>query len=250
MYADNAQWFSRISDSRKCLRYYQEKHLLKTPVEPEKSSDLEFGSAMHLALENMLRGEGAQEIFTMYWDSVKDAGLDYGRFNWLELQGMAEVLLARFERLHSKHFEPFKLEERIYSELGGHPFEGTPDFVGKYKGIPSVVDFKTAGYRYAKEKIIVDEQMAGYAALSAKAWNYPVEQAVYVVLIKDRKSPSIQVLTTQLTSDILNSTITNITDTCEDLKTRMVFPKNPLNCVQGERVCKFFSRCYGSKGSE
>lgn len=246
-YQKGAFWHSKISDARKCLRYYKLKHIDGLKVEEEKSADLEFGSAMHLGLNGILTGDGGADLFTIYWDSVKDTGLAYGRCDWAQLKEIGEVLLARFERLHAKHFEMFKAEERIFAKIGDFAFEGTPDFLGKYKGVPSVVDFKTAGYRYDKLKIISDEQMRFYAYLAKKHYDYHPQQLVYAVFIKDPKAPSIQVVTSELTDSILCTTIENVTDTCEDLVERRKFPMNTSNCIMGTRVCPYFQSCFGVK---
>jgi hypothetical protein len=241
-YAPGAFWFSKLSDARQCLRLYKYKHIDGLAGD-EANGDLAFGSAMHLGINDVLKGGDGLRIFAIYWESVK--GLQFGRFSHEELKSMGEVFLVRFKRLHAKHYEPFQMEERVYGKMGPHEFEGTPDFLGKYKGRKAVVDFKTAGYKYDKRKILCDEQMPGYAALAEKELGFKPEIAVYCVFVKDRTAPSIQVLEIELTEQRQYDILSNIIETCEDLEGRKVFPMNTSNCIRGSIVCPFFEKCHG-----
>jgi hypothetical protein len=249
-YRDNAFWFSKLSDARKCPRLYKLKHIDKVTVEAPISADLEFGSAMHVGLHSSLDGGDALTAFNLYWDTLKDTEMARSRLDWDKLRETAEVLLTRFERLHRKHFEPFKMEERIFGKFGPHEIEGTPDYLGLYKGVPSVLDFKTAAYRYDKAKIICDEQMPGYAALAKQAHGYEVEQAVYMVFIKSATDPSIQVITAPLTDSRIQCTIDNVIETCDDLVGRKTFPMNTGSCIIGQTRCPFFSQCHGKESND
>jgi hypothetical protein len=249
-YKPSSFWYSKINDFRRCPQYYKRRHIDGDKVD-EKSGDLEFGTAMHLGLNEILSGGDGAGLFNVYWDSVKGQGLEFGRNDWAALKEIAEVLLARFERLHAKHLKPFQMEERIFGKISGHDFEGTPDFLGSYKDVPSVVDFKTAGYRYDKFKIRCDDQMAAYAHLAKEVHGFEAKQKVYIVLIKDPKAPSIQVVQEDLTSSIISDTITNVADTCETIKNTQRFYKNPAGCVIGGRVCPYFQSCFpGSETNE
>ncbi len=246
-YQPGAFWFSKISDSRKCMRYYKLKHLdgIKVPQLP--AADLEFGTAMHLAINECLENKDGYAAFMAYWGPLEHTPMQPSRYSWGELAKMADVFVGRFERLHKKHFEPFKMEERIHAELGGHAFEGTPDFLGGYKGIPSIVDFKTAAYRYDKNKLICDEQMPGYAALAEKALGYKVEQRAYIVFIKSATDPSIQTLISPLTYTQTKYSIDNVLETCDDLVERKRFPRNTSACLNGTNKCPYWSVCFNKE---
>lgn len=246
-YADNAFWYSRISDAQTCLRKYKLKHLDKVVIDEPGSADLSFGTAVHLGLNESLLGGNGLGLFEVFWGSVKNEAMDYGRCDWEALNHLGGVFISRFDRLHKKHFEPFQMEERLYTELEGIPFEGTPDFLGKYKGVPAVVDFKTAGYRYNPRKIICDEQMALYALMAEKATGFKPEKLVYIVFIKDPKNPSIQTLEFDLTDTKLFSTLENVTQVSKDLQTRKDFPQNTASCLRGSIVCSYFETCHGRK---
>lgn len=243
-YQDGNYWYSKLSDSRQCLHKYERKHILKEKEPGELSSDLEFGTAMHLSINDILLGGDGLAIFSLYWESLQGKELAYGRLDWKQLRSCGEVLLSRFKRLHAKHFKPYQMEERLFATLGPHKFEGTPDFLGSYKDVPSVVDFKTAGYRYDKKKLLCDEQMPLYALLAEKH-GYQAKQIVYVVLIKHPDAPSIQVIKRDLTSTVLSSTLQNVVATCDDLEGRKSFPRNTSSCIRGTIVCPFFEKCWG-----
>jgi hypothetical protein len=249
-YQEGAWWYSKVSDARKCSKFYDLKYLQKVPIVEDPSADLEFGSAMHLALNEILRGGDGIELFNMQWEISKLGNLQFSRLNWEELKNIGETLLARFSRLHAKHFVPFQMEERIYSDIRGLKFEGTPDFVGGYKDKKSIVDFKTAAYRYDKRKILCDDQMPMYAILAEKELNYKAEQLVYVVFIKDRTNPSIQVITRSLTNDILEYTLDNVILTCLEAQERKAFPMNTRSCLMGQYECPYFSKCFGGSVDE
>ena len=244
-YQDTAYWFSKISNARDCLRKYQLKHIDKVVIEGPKQGDLEFGTAIHAALNDILEGGDGVGLFGIYWDSMLHEKVEYGRYKWAELNDMGPPLLERFIRIHQKKFKPYKMEERMFVKLGDTDYEGTPDFLGDFEGIPSVVDFKTAGYRYDSRKILCDEQMPGYALMAKEAYGYEAKQLVYVVLIKSSTKPDIQIIKTPLTNDISRAIMINIDETTSDLKDRKSFPRNPSSCIRGSIVCPYLATCFG-----
>lgn len=234
--------FSRISDYLSCPQLYKLKHLDKAL--PESSGlDLACGTALHMGVNEILQGEDGSTAL-IYWDSIKNDDLQKFSYSWEELKQCLEVWLSKFERLHSKHFEPILMEERLTSTIGGVEYQGTPDFYGKYKGVLAIGDWKTTTTRYIPEKIVADEQMVGYAKLLADNGHPMPEQSFYCVFVKDRKTPSIQnVLTRQLTGTNINSTITNIEAQVGEIK-RGCFMKNTRNCVKGAFKCAAFDICH------
>lgn len=247
-YAEGAFWHSKLADAQFCLRKYALKYIQKVEIPEVLSADMEFGQAMHMGLEDILKGGDGQLIFTMYWESRRNGGLEYGRLDHDTLKNIGEVLLARFKRLHAKHYEPLHLEQRIYTNLEEHAFEGTPDFLGKYKGRNAVVDFKTSGYKYDKRRVISDSQMPTYAGLAKKELGFEAEIVVYVVFVKDPKAPSIQVIERELTNESTYDILNNVTEICDDLTSRKTFPMNTGSCIRGTLVCPYFEVCHGKKG--
>lgn len=241
-YQDGSFWNSKLADFRTCPRLYKLKHIDKVPQPVLPSGDLEFGTAMHLSLNTMLSGGAGLSIFSTYWESIKDKPIQYGRFDWAQHKDIAERLLTRFEKLHKKHFEPVSMEERISMRVGEHRIEGTPDFVGKYRGVPSIVDFKTSGSKYDKRKIYCDEQMPLYAELAKRVHGFEAKQLVYVVFIKGEVS--IQTLTRELTGTERTSIVQNVVETCDDLAARKAWPRNPDGCLK-YGGCPYFKHCYG-----
>lgn len=245
-YRDGGFWFSKLSTGAECLRKYKLQHIDKIQA-GEKGIDAECGTAMHLALNDILEGGDGEAIFLTYWNAVKGQEMQKFSYDWEALKMCAEKWLAKFKRLHAKHFEPVKMEERLFSTIGGHSFEGTADFIGMYKGVPSIVDFKTSGSRYDKRKIIADEQMPGYAKLAQDCLGFEAKQVVYYVFVKDRNDPSIQVVTKELTQEVLSSTIMNMREVMDDLASRKTFPRNTRSCVRGPIICPYFEHCFGKK---
>lgn len=241
-YQDDSFWGSKITDYRKCGRLYELKHVQKLPEPGARSADIEFGSAFHLALNDVLEGGGGISQFNIYWDSIKDKGLAYNRLDWEKLKDIGERLIERFKDRHVKHFKPHKMEERVSAVIDGITLEGTPDFIGWYKGVPSVVDFKTSGSEYDKRRAISDEQMVLYAELAKRVYDFIPTQVVYVVFIKGEMR--IQTIISPLTEKVQSSTIHNIVETCEDIKSRKFFQRNPQNCIRGSLVCPFWDQCF------
>lgn len=245
MYKDGSYWFSALRTYLECPELYKATHIDKV-VPTEASLDMEFGSAMHLGLEKLLKGEDGKLYFDTYWKSIEGQDLKRYRFDWKCLEYNGHVFLDRFARLHQKHFAPKFMEERIFTELKGKKLEGTPDMLGNYRGVPSVVDFKTASTKYEKEMIVCEEQLSFYAALAIKALEYRPEQKVYVVFNKSYKKPSISVLKKELTEYNINSTMDNMMAVIEQIEAKK-FYRNTHNCVKGSSVCPNFNRCFGDK---
>jgi hypothetical protein len=249
-YAEGAFWHSKLADAQFCLRKYDLKYIRKVQIPEVLSADLEFGQAMHMGLEDIMRGGDGDMVFNLYWETRRNAGLEYGRLDHDSLKNIGETLLARFKRLHFKHYEPAHIEQRIYTPLGKHAFEGTPDLLCKYKGRRAVVDFKTAAYRYDKRKIISDSQMVAYAGLAKQELGFEAEILVYVVFIKDPKAPSIQVIERVLTSEETYDILDNVIEICDDLAERKSFPMNTGSCIRGTLICPYFDVCHGKKGAQ
>jgi hypothetical protein len=242
--------YSAIDTAHSCLTRYKLQYVDKIPAHADgvDSIDLKFGTALHAGIAACLEGDDGEQTFKVFWDSLKGKPFVESRFNWQALGDMGPKFLARFSRLHAKHFSPVAIEQHMRGSIGTHAFEGTPDFVGSYKGTPSIVDFKTSGRAYPKEKILVNEQMPLYAALAAQNLDFKAEQLVYYVFIKQEMR--IQVVTAALTEKLLDSAIQNVIITADDLKSRKVFPKNPNSCVMGSWRCPYFEKCHGDANAK
>jgi hypothetical protein len=237
--------YSAIDTAHRCLRRYQLQYVDKVQVDGAEGADLVFGTALHTALQATLEGDNGLLTFQRYWKSVEKQEMIHSRLNWDGLSQSGEVLLAKFERLHAKHFTDMHIEKTLRGNVGGYEFEGTPDIIGLYKGVHSVVDFKTSNRPYGKEKILLNEQMYIYAELARQTYGKLPEQLVYYVFNKpDQK---IQVITTPLTEALLKPRLANVEMMCKDLIGRKAFPMNPNSCVMGTFKCPYYDRCHGGK---
>lgn len=234
--------YSAISTYYACPRKYKLEYIDKISIPGLESGDLHFGSAMHAGLQSSLEGNEGTPVFNIYWDSIKNKDIVYSRFNWVGLQHLGRVFIQRFERLHKKHFEAVSIEERLYGQVSTHKMEGTPDVIGKYKGTPSVIDFKTSKDAYRKEKILVNEQMPIYAHLAKQQLAYEVKQLVYYVFVKSEER--VQVVLLPLTKEFMDAMLDNVKRICDEMQSRQHFPMNRNSCVMGSYLCPYFNVCY------
>lgn len=235
--------YSAIDTAHKCLTKYKLQYLDGVQSGGAPSIDLEFGTALHASLNACLEGDDGVAIFNMYWDTLKDKQMVQSRFDWASLASLGEVFVGRFKKLHAPHFKPTLMEQKLVGDIGGYAIEGTPDFVGEYKGVMSVVDFKTSNQAYHREKAIVNEQMPIYAHLAKQVLGVEAKQLVYIVFIKPERR--IQVIVQELHKNLFDAAIRNAILMCADLKQRKEFPKNPNSCMMGAYKCGFFAKCHG-----
>lgn len=240
--------YSGLDTAHRCLYKYKRIYVDKAEFDGLGTGDTHFGTAMHAGLEATLTGSSSEQVFEIYWDSIKDQKLAYSRFGWAPLKSMGLRLLDRFERLHKKNFEPFMLEQQMSGTIGKHTVTGTVDYLGLYKGLPSVLDFKTSNRTYEKEKIIIGEQMPIYYELARQAHKYEAKQLVYFVFVKSEDK--IQTLTLPVKRGWMHDRLTNVRLMCDELATRESFPRNPNSCMMGSFKCPLFNECYGGTKDE
>lgn len=238
--------YSIIQAAYRCSKLYKMLYVDKITPPVEPGGDLAFGTAIHAGVQAILEGANGLEVFALFWSSLKDQPHRWGRNSWEELKEQGEVLLARFERLHAKKFKIFKMEERIYTKMGDISLEGTPDFVGEFNGVPSIVDFKTSGYTYSEDKLVCNEQMPLYSWMAEKEWGYKAQQYVYIVFVKGRE-PRIQTLVLPVDPAAQDRTLSNIHAVCKKLEQETVFTENRGSCLMGTQRCDFWSICHGGK---
>jgi hypothetical protein len=239
--------FSAVTTHRKCAKLFQYVYVDKLKQETPMSGDMQFGQAIHLGIETYLEGDNGIDAFNTFWDIEKNKGNAYGRFDWAALKDQGNRLLDLFNRRHKGRFEVFQMEQRLYGEYGDIKLEGTPDVVGKFDGVESIIDFKTSGYRYHKDKIRVAEQLYLYAYLAQTKLNYPVKQLVYLPLIKGM-TPSIQTAQiVKFNQDDCEMVLDDLRFECKELLAKQankVFTRNRGSCIVGDNVCPFFNKCF------
>lgn len=235
--------YSTISDYYTCPTLYKHKHVdgLKEPG--LKSTAMAFGTAVHLAMEVLLTAgvDEALEVFNTYWDSLDLTDYEPDRLTKDQLKNNGQVFITRFNRLHRKHFDVVALERRLDGTVGPHKISGTVDLIARYKGIYSVVDFKTAAYRYPPERIMVNDQMPMYCHMDGNK----AEQLVYVIFIKHPENPSISVQTRAVTGQDVEKAMNNVGVVIDSINSGMLY-KNTKSCIIGSRKCAFFKNCWGS----
>lgn len=234
--------YSSIQTALSCLYRYKLENIDRVTI-PETSGDMYFGKAIHSAISAHFREEDALEYFNFYFSLAKEKSLNYTRYSLDQLLNIGQIMISRWVRLHAKKYKPYKFEERVKYKIGSYDFEGTPDFIGEYEGIPSIVDFKTSAKEYNRTKIITNEQLYLYAEAARQVYGYKAKQLAYTVFLKDEK-PRIQTnIKLELTDRKQEDMISNIELVVKDLETRKEFPKNRNSCG----YCPHFKTCYGDK---
>jgi hypothetical protein len=232
--------YSAFSTALVCLKKF---HLLYVDrIGSIKSPEMSFGSALHLGIESLLKGENGQEIFKIYWQSIEGDFEEWGRYSHKEMARMGQVFLDKFEKGHLKHFKVHTMEKRLYSNYKGMKLEGTLDYCGDYKGIATVMDWKTSAYPYEKEKALTSLQLNLYAYLAIKELDYTPKQLGYTPFVKN--SGSIQ---GPLLVDFSEKHMLELLDGMLEYAAmfeKMGSIKNPNSCVIGSRVCEMYSVCW------
>lgn len=238
-------FYSKLSSAQECLRKYRYQYIDAIEPEASKSGDLEFGSAMHAGLGAYLTGNDGIAVFDIYWQQVKGMELKYGRFDHAALGDMGRMFLERFKKLHLKNFEVIKQEERMYATVDGVALEGTADVLCNYKGVLTLMDFKTSRSEYSKDMLICNPQLYIYSKLAKEVYGIMPTQIAYMVFIKSEGR--IQTLISELTEEKLGSMIDNVLSQCRRLDTEREFPMNTKSCLSGSYRCQFWEVCYGNK---
>lgn len=193
--------YSQLNEFISCPMGYKRRYIDKIP-DDEKSSALEYGQAIHLAIKTHFEGGDGLSVFNLYWDSLKDTPMKYWRHDWVDLRNLAlNSFLPNFFRLHSKKYKNIKMEELCEAPLEDFIIEGTFDCVSHYDGILTLSDWKTSSKEYKKNKIIKNPQMYMYAKMYEHTYGELPKQIQYKVFRKD--NGSIQTLTAELTQEKL-----------------------------------------------
>lgn len=240
--------YSHISTAYRCGQLYKYLVIDNLKTDQPESGDMKFGTAIHLAIESILTNPKADYmgLFELFWDLERGHNNKYGRYTWDDLREQGHTLLARFERLHAKKFKAFKMEERLYGRIGNIEVEGTPDFIGDYEGKKSLIDFKTSGSRYNKDKIKVSEQLYLYTELARQAFGFIPEQVVYVVFVKG-SNPSIQCISEDFNQTRSTRILQNLEKQGLEIEQKIKnnsFTRNYGACIMGEMKCQYFDKCH------
>ena len=235
--------YSGIETSMRCMRKFKLDYIDKLPQHGQAQIELGFGTGLHMALQASLEGDDARHAFETYWQSMaKDYTHEKFRYKDYAIKG--REFIRKFEKMHKKDLTPAYLEQTLKARIQGHDFEGTPDFIGLYRGVPSILDFKTSQSPYIREKALSNPQMPLYAELAREALGYDAKQIVYLVFVKS--STSIQTpIVEPLSKELLQRAVEGVILQAETLEKATSHPKNFTACIMGSRVCSRFKTCYG-----
>lgn len=236
--------YSDYSSAVSCMRKYKLIRIdeLKPNVEP--SGDLEFGTAMHAAINACLRGDDYLGTFEMYWEDVSNRDHAYGRFGWDELNHLGQEFLRKFKERYAKDFRPQVMEKRLYAEYQGIKVEGTPDFVGKYKQDLVIADWKTSNQNYDKQRATVGLQLWLYAYLAITNLDFKPEKLLYLVFNKGTGSIQTPV-TIEFTQTKMLAALNDMGHYLKTLDKEEYFPKNLNACIMGSMRCPYWETCHG-----
>jgi CRISPR/Cas system-associated exonuclease Cas4 (RecB family) len=233
--------YSAINTYYRCPKRFEYEYI-QGIREEGRNENLEFGTAMHLALSTYLETSdesAAKQAFGMYWDTCSE--LKFTRYSHADLREKFDTMFERWVKLHAKKYTPKFIEKSIEFTVDNHKFQGTPDFVGLYEGVPSVVDFKTSASIYDKRKIIANDQMLLYAHGVSQVTDYAIQQLVYVVFVKyDNR---IQVIKRPL----LTQDLSNVSFTCAEIDDKIRTSKPFIQNKESCGYCPHFTRCHGEE---
>lgn len=244
----NSYFYSKLYTANDCQRKYKLQYIDGIDPGPNKSGDMEYGTAIHAALAAALANDDPHTVFNCYWDSIKDSKLEYSRYNWDALKTLANTHINKFLSMHLKHIKPQITEERMYARIGDVAFEGTADVIGLYKGVPTIIDFKTSAYPYDNHKIRINEQMHIYARLAKEVHGFEATKLVYMVFVKS--DGRIQIKERGLTKVENDAIMVDVIAQCKQLEQQLVFPKNTNSCIKGKNICPYFKRCHSYDANE
>lgn len=239
--------YSSIQAAYSCLHKYKTIYVDKMKPQVPDNADLHFGTAVHAGLNSNLKGEDGKAVFNLLWDMDKLKDMKYGRLNWDELKTAGNLYIERFDRLYKKRIQVIAAEQTLRGTLGPIRLYGTPDVVGLWDGVPSIIDFKTSRTDYPKEKIECNEQTWLYAHLAKQALGVDIKQLVYLVFVKTPYPKVQRPIVFELQTEKFNDMLTNISDVCHDLENRQVFYKNRNGCLMGTFKCDLYDNCYKRK---
>lgn len=250
--------YSMLSAYMACAYKYKCLYVDKLDFGQPASGDMSFGTAVHLGLNDCLSGGNGTDLFLAYWDTEKEKELRYGAFDWAKLRELGITFIERFIRLHASKLKPVSMEQRLRGTFAnGVAAEGTPDFVGDYDGVPSVLDFKTSFREYDHSKLLSNPQLYLYAELARQVLGYEAKQVVYKVFIK--KDQRIQTLVEPIDPvrmsrmlDMLGTYAKEAELLAEGARAGVVlteadYPRNHNACINGSFLCDSYEHCWGKR---
>lgn len=239
--------YSSFSTALSCLRKYKYVYVDKLTVDEPESADLGFGSAIHLAINDLLTGGDGFTVFEIDWADRGQKGMQYGRLSHEALGKLGYEFLRKFIKMHLEKYKLDTGEVRVYGEYRGIPIEGTYDFYGTYDGRKSLRDFKTSGKNYEPEKSTVALQLYLYAYLLRQTNPGIVIDTLGYTVFNKQGSGSLQDLSWEFRESEMVSALeemANYVDTIQPTGKIYTYPKNYNSCMNYNRTCEFFNKCF------
>lgn len=228
---------------RKCGQYYKLSYIDRIPQ--PKAHALEFGSAIHAGMHDLLSGhdvEAALAVFEAYWDSVSGKVSDYDRETPQTLKDKGVKFIANFYKRYGKDMQLVVAEKRIYlPHASGLQLEGTPDAVVRWNDKQVLLDYKTSQYSYPVDKAFVSLQLHFYAYLLQKS-GITVDQMAYIVFEKYTGAVNKPVVI-DLDHAKMESMVEEMV--AYAARNQNSHEKNPNSCFYGKNKCAYFERCWG-----
>lgn len=245
--------YSTLKTAEFCPLKFKYQEVDGIPEPGPRSINLAFGTAIHAAIEAHFSDLDAVEVFKLSWAKIdpKEHDDTYSRQGHVELALTGEEILRKWVKLHAKKYEPLHLEKellfKIYKnkdpkELSFFEMKGTVDFIGKYNGKLSIVDWKTSATDFDKNKPLYDLQLWLYAHAVEQILNLKVEQIVYSPFVKygaKVQTPVCYSVTEEKMQEMLKIACIKMQEIVSWIS-RDSWPRNTSNCSR----CPFFKRCY------
>jgi len=185
--------YTQIAQYVACPRRYRYRYL-DGWQEKDTRAAMVFGRAFENAVAALYRGQDPTAALYDEWAPHQNQPLHYGpREDWGRMFEQGVRMLERFAQQERVHIlDPAKdLQVRISHRLGPeHEFLAYLDAIGELDGVPTIIDWKTTGSRYAEEPngvVALDPQLICYS------WLTGIEQVALVVFVR-KHSPEIQYL--------------------------------------------------------
>jgi ATP-dependent exoDNAse (exonuclease V) beta subunit len=245
--------YSNYSALRKCGQYFKLAVIDRLPQPPAVA--LEFGSAIHAAINASLTGsstEEAQDVFEAFWDSVTTK-LDFSeeRYKAEEMRQIGIKFVGNFAKRYGAKMKLIVGEQRMKSELKRYSdyygeqviqphIEGTPDTLVEYLGKNVLLDFKTSAYNYDPLKTDISLQLNLYAWLLEQN-GYKVDALCYVVFNKGTGS----IQTPHIIPYDRKKALAMIEEAVQYWKREQGhYEKNGNACVMGKHFCPYVGECW------
>lgn len=236
--------YSHFSTMLTCLRKF--KYIAIDKLQVPDNENFAFGRALHAGLEACLKGEDAQLLFRMFWDTYQDDEIfDNSRHGWGGYAEMGSQFLAKFSKFYAPKMRLIESEKRLYGGFEGIKLEGTPDAIVEYEGKTTLIDFKTSGYNYHEDRALSSLQLNLYAYLALQT-GIDVKQLAYVVFNKGTGSIQKPVIE-EFNLDKCKETLNEMRQYISKMSSSSLFPKNPNSCIMGNSRCEFYDKCWKGK---